>query len=237
MFGVTTLVIVAVLIYVGVAQRILDRLRLTDREALLFIAAMAVGNFLPDIPVTANVAVNIGGAIVPGILVVYLFVKAGTAKEKTRAIVATLAATAVIYGVNLLLPAEPFDVLPIDPLYLYAILAAAAGYIAGRSRRTAFIAGVGSMILYDVISRIEVALTGGQGTVTIGGAGLFDGVVIVGILAVALAEIFGESLERIQGGPKKHESRSLTKGLSSPRRDKNPESKVIKLREDQDDKE
>ena len=56
------------------------------------------------------------------------------------------------------------------------------------------------MILVDIVSRVEVVFTGGEGTVTIGGAG-FDSVVIVGILAVALAEVFGESLERIQGGP------------------------------------
>lgn len=217
MLGLSILVVVAVLVYVGVAQRVLDRLRLTDREALIFIAAMALGNFIPDIPITANVAVNIGGAVVPAILVVYLFVKAGTAKEKTRSIIATLVATGVVYGVNKIFPAQPLFGLPIDPMYLYAILAAAAGYAAGRSRRSAFIAGVSSMILVDVISRLEVAIIGGESSVTIGGAGLFDGVVIVGLLAVALAELFGESLERIQGGPKKHKSRSLTKGLSGPK--------------------
>lgn len=226
--GMTLLVIVAILIYVGVAQRILDRMRLTDREALLFIAAMALGNFI-EVPITANVAVNIGGAVVPAALAIYLFVKAGTAKEKTRSIIATLVATAVIYGANKLFPATPLFPLPIDPMYLYAILAAAAGYIAGRSRRTAFIAGVLSMILVDIISRLEVAYIGGTSSVTIGGAGLFDGVVIVGILAVALAEIFGETLERIQGGPKKHESRSLTRGLSRP--------KVVKMRRDEEDDE
>lgn len=226
MVGITVLVIVAVLIYLGLAQRVLDRMRLTDREALLFIAAMAAGNFLPEIPITANVAVNIGGAIIPGILVVYLFVKAGTAKEKTRAVIATLVATAVIYGANKLLPARPLFALPIDPMYFYALLAAAAGYIAGRSRRSAFIAGVGSMILVDVISRLEVAFIGGKSSVTIGGAGLFDGVVIVGVLAVALAELFGETLERLQGGPKEHQP-SLTKGLRSPQE--------VKLRKDQED--
>src|SRR5690554_5236152 len=115
MLGLTSLVIVAVLIYVGVAQRVLDRLRLTDREALLFIAAMALGNFI-EIPITARVAVNIGGAVVPAILAIYLFVKAGTAKEKTRAIIATVVATAVIYGVNKLFPATPLFPLPIDPM-------------------------------------------------------------------------------------------------------------------------
>lgn len=228
MLGLTSLVVVAILIYLGVAQRILDRMRLTDREALLFIAAMALGNFL-EIPVTSRVSVNIGGAVVPAVLAIYLFIKAGSAKEKTRAVLATLAATAVIYGVNKLLPAQPILPIPIDPMYLYAILAATAGYLAGRSRRSAFIAGVLSMILVDIISRVEVAYIGGNSSVTIGGAGLFDGVVIVGILAVALAEVFGESLERIQGGPKKHESASLNKGLSSP--------KVVKFRKDEEDEE
>jgi len=216
MLGLTLLVIVAVLIYAGVAQRVLDRMRLTDREALLFLAAMALGNFLPEIPITANVKVNLGGAVVPAILVGYLFVKAGTTKEKVRSVIATLVTTAVVYGVSKLVPATPLFPLPIDPMYLFAILAAAAGYIAGRSRRSAFIAGVGSMILVDIVSRVEVALTGGKGSVTIGGAGLFDSVVIVGILAVALAEVFGETLERIQGGPAEHESDSLTRGLRSP---------------------
>lgn len=216
MVGLTLLVIVAVLIYAGVAQRVLDRMRLSDRGALLFIAAMAVGNFLPEIPITANVAINIGGAIVPAILAVYLFIKAGTAKEKVRAVIATLVTTGVVYGVSKLMPATPLFPLPLDPIYFYAVLAAAAGYIAGRSRRSAFIAGVGSMILLDVVSRLEVALIGGKSSVTIGGAGLFDGVVLVGILAVVLAEIFGETMERIQGGPGEHRSDSLTQGLRRP---------------------
>lgn len=216
MVGLTILVVVAVLIYAGIAHRALDRMRLSDRGALLFIGAMALGNFLPDIPVTANVAVNIGGAIVPGILAVYLFIKAGSTKEKVRAVLATLVTTGLVYGISKLMPATPLFPLPIDPMYFNAVVAAAAGYIAGRSRRSAFIAGVGSMILVDVVSRIEVALIGGKGSVTIGGAGLFDGVVIVGVLAVVLAEVFGESMERIQGGPKKHRAESLNRGLQQP---------------------
>lgn len=215
MFGITTLVVLAILVYVGVAQRVLDRLRLTDREALVFIAAMAVGNLLPDLPLTSGVAVNIGGAIVPAILVGYLLVRAGTAGERMRAIVATLAATTAIYIFSKLVPDDPFA-LPLDPMYIWAVIAAAVGYLAGRSRRSAFIAGVGSMILADVVSRVEASLIGAVGTVTIGGAGLFDAVVIVGILAVALAEIFGETRERLQGGPAQDRPEELKQGLSEP---------------------
>ena len=160
MVGLTLLVIVAVLIYAGIAQRVLDRMRLTDREALLFIAAMALGNFLPEISITDNVAVNLGGAVVPAILAVYLVVKAGSTKEKVRSVVATLVTTGIVYGVSKLVPAQPLP-LPIDPMYLYAILSGCRRYC-GRSRRSAFIAGVGSMISWTLY-RVEVASPVGKG--------------------------------------------------------------------------
>ena len=63
---------------------------------------------------------------------------------------------------------------------------------------------------------------GGESSVTIGGAGLFDGVVIVGIPAVALAEIFGETLERYRAGPKN----------TGPQPDPGPATpKVVRLRD------
>ena len=43
--GMIILLMVAALVYFGVTQRLLDRMRLTDRQALLFIAAIIVGSF------------------------------------------------------------------------------------------------------------------------------------------------------------------------------------------------
>ena len=48
--GMTILVVVAALIYFGVAQRMLDKMRLTDTQALLFIGLMSHGQ-LHTIPV------------------------------------------------------------------------------------------------------------------------------------------------------------------------------------------
>jgi len=45
--GIILLLIISILIFLGLAQRVLDRLGLTDRTALLFIAAMLVGAFYP----------------------------------------------------------------------------------------------------------------------------------------------------------------------------------------------
>ncbi|EEG77120.1 DUF1614 domain-containing protein [Dethiobacter alkaliphilus] len=212
--GMIVLVVVAVLVYLGAAQRVLDRLRLSDRAALLFLGAMVVGGFLPDIPITDNVSINIGGGIIPIVLAVYLFIKAGSTKEKVRAVLAALVTGGVVYAAMKIMPSEPTYNYFLDPMYLFAIIAAVVGYLAGRSRRSAFIAGSMGILLTDIFSRIEIAIYGGSGGMSIGGAGVFDAIVISGILALLLAEIFGESRERIQGGPSQDRPDSLKKGLS-----------------------
>ena len=62
--GQIILILVSVLVAAGVCQRALDRLRLTDRQALLFVALIFIGGLLPDIPI-GRVRVNVGGALVP----------------------------------------------------------------------------------------------------------------------------------------------------------------------------
>lgn len=214
--GMIILLITAVLIFLGLGQRVLDRLRLTDKTALLFIGAMLIGGFLPDIPLGGNMAINIGGAVIPLILVVYLIIKAGTVKEKTRAIIAALATGAAVYGVSKLLPTEPTYYLLLDPIYVFALIAGIFGYLAGRSRRSAFIAGVGGMVLMDLISRMELLIRGvtARGTLVIGGTGIFDGIVVTGFIALGLAEVVGEVRERVQGGPSMDRPEELMKGLS-----------------------
>ena len=61
-----------ILVLCGVAQRVLDKLRLTDRQALLFVALLLVGGWIPDIPLGNMVRLNIGGALIPIGLCVYL---------------------------------------------------------------------------------------------------------------------------------------------------------------------
>ncbi|NLJ33879.1 MAG: DUF1614 domain-containing protein [Firmicutes bacterium] len=201
--GMITLIVLAVLIYFGVVQRVLDRMHLTDRSALLFIAAMFFGSYLPDIPLTSTLAINIGGGIVPLVLSVYLIVKADTAREKSRAILASLIATAAIYGAMKILPAEPTHTMFLDPMILFALLAGIIAYLAGRSRRSAFIAATMGLVLTDIITHIQAGLVGARTRTVIGGAGIFDAVILSGIIAVGLAEIVGESREWLAGGSEK----------------------------------
>ena len=52
----------------------------------------------------------------------------------------------------------------------------------------------------DVIYTIQVALRGMNVETIVGGAGVFDTVVIAALLAVLLAELIGETRERLSGG-------------------------------------
>jgi hypothetical protein len=200
--GLTLLVVASILVLFGVGHRILDRMRLNDKTALLFMAAIFIGGLIPDIPLGRNFSVNLGGAVVPVILAVYLFVKAGTAKEKNRAILASLISGAAIYLAGRLLPHEPESML-FDPNYLYGILAGVIAYLFGRSRRASFIAGIMGVILADLAQGIENIIRNIPAPVRLGSAGVVDAVVISGILAVMLAEFIGELREKMQGGTKK----------------------------------
>ena len=78
--GLILLLIAGILVLLGVGQRVLDKLRLTDRQALFWMAMIAAGGFLPDIRVIDQFRFNIGGALIPLALSVYLWIPRGNAR-------------------------------------------------------------------------------------------------------------------------------------------------------------
>lgn len=198
--GMLILTVVAVLVFFGVAQRVLDRMRLTDRQALLVVAAMFVGTLLPNVEL-GRVSVNLGGAVIPLGVCAYLLLSSGDGKEIGRALLGTALTAAAVYALSVFLPDEP-EQMWIDPNLLYGISGGVVAYVLGRSRRGAFICGVGGVLLADVVNALVLWSRGVDQRLTLGGAGLVDSVVISGILAVLLAEAVGELLERLQRGKK-----------------------------------
>ncbi len=220
-FGLIALVVVSILIYFGLAHRVLDRLRMTDRAALGVIAAIIVGSFI-DIPVSSRITINLGGIIAVG-LAVYILLGAGTNFEKIRAFIAAAVTALTLFLAARFLGAEPEQIF-IDPIYIYPLVAGIVGYLAGRSRRGAFFAAVIGVLALDVGQYIYLIRSGVRGTVNVGGAGAFDSLILAGILAVLLAELVGETLERIQGGPKTEgRPEELIKNLREPEPARKPE--------------
>lgn len=202
-FGMIALLILAIAVYFGVAQRLLDRMRLTDRGAILFILGMAAGSFL-DIPIlqgNANVSLNVGGGILPAALSLWLIFTVETVREKMRAIVAVGAVAGIVFLGSIYLPNEPESML-VDPKIIYGVAAGGVAYLVGRSRRSAFIGGVLGIIVSDIVHVVTLVNRGVIGVTSIGGAGVFDVTVIAGLVAIMMAEFVGEANEKLQGAPR-----------------------------------
>lgn len=199
--GMIILTVVAVLIFFGVLQRVLDRMYLTDRAALCLIAAMFIGTLLPNLNL-GKVSVSIGGAAIPLGVCVYLLIRAGSAKEVVRALAGAVLTGAAVFGLSMLLPDEPEEMF-MDPNLLYGLAGGLIAWLLGRSRRGAFICGVMGVILADVVTALINWSRGVDQQLVLGGAGIADTVVISGILAVLLAELVGEIVEKFARSRKK----------------------------------
>lgn len=196
--GTMLLTLAAILVFCGLLQRVLDRMYLTDRQALLLIGAMLLGTWLPNITL-GSVSVNIGGAIIPVGVCIYLLFKADEQTEKWRTLFGSVLTGGAVYGLSLLLPAEA-ETLPLDPMWLYGICGGVIAWVLGRSRRGAFICGILGVLLADVVSGVVSRIQGYQMQLILGGAGIADAAVVSGVIAVLMCELVGETIERLVRG-------------------------------------
>ncbi len=201
--GTIVLILVAILVFFGVLHRVLDRMRLSDRAALVIVLAMAAGTFL-DINISRGaipIRVNVGGALVPLLVAIWLVATADEAQEKSRSIVSAVVTGLVVWGLTKVMnPEEQF--MRLSPMIMFGIAAGIIAALSGRSRRAAFVGGVGGILISDIIHWAELAITRTPGSVSFGGAGTFDATVIAGVLAVGLMELVGEAREHVVKPPK-----------------------------------
>lgn len=192
--GQIVLLIAGALVAFGVCQRVLDKMRLSDRQALLIAFLLFIGGYLPQISL-GNVKINIGGALIPFLLCAYLFAKAGSGYERVRAVSASLASAAAVLALGRFFPNEP-ETMPFDINYLYGLMTGVLACFFARSRRAAFIAGAMGVLLADIAENIHLRLSGVSQTLILGGAGAMDVIVISAVTAVLVRELSGEFMER-----------------------------------------
>ena len=201
------------LIQFGILRIAYLRLGLNSQAALLLLLASLLGSYLNipvaeipqqqilsgreidyfgmryEVPVVENwpatiIAINVGGALVPTLVSLYLLIRNRLWIEGA---VATACVAALCYWL-----AEPLPGLGIAlPIFVPAIVTALVAVLLSRRSAAplAYIGGsLGTLIGADLLNLDKLQGLGAP-VASIGGAGTFDGIFLVGILAVLIASI------------------------------------------------
>jgi uncharacterized membrane protein len=203
--------IVVVLIQINVLRYVYTRLGVSSGTALLLLFGSLIGSYInipvarfPErevqtaqdlsffgmhylVPVVVEwpgtvIAVNVGGAVIPTLLSLYLLVKNDL---WIRGIVTTAAVTAIVHTLAYPVPgvgiAVPIFVPPVATAIVAVLIArqhaAALAYVGG---------SLGTLIGADLLN-LDAVQGLGAPVASIGGAGTFDGIFLTGIMAVLLA--------------------------------------------------
>lgn len=202
---------VIALVEVGILHYTADRLGLPRRLAFLLLLLCLIGSYvnipvaeLPPEPVESDrvvfyfgvpyvvpiveewpgtvVAVNVGGAIIPAVLSIYLLVRNQLYLEGLLGVVAV---SLVVHALAQPIPGIGISVPTLTPPIAAAVFAMLLSR--GRSAPLAYISGtLGTLIGADLMNLGAIHGLGAP-VASIGGAGTFDGVFLTGILAVLLA--------------------------------------------------
>ncbi len=194
------------LIFFNVTTFSLERLGVSPETALLILLFILIGSMV-NIPLTkktvwysrqrlfgwfevpvryeSGLAINLGGAIIPLLLSLYLLFRVPLWPVAIATVVMVVIAkflTRPVPGRGLAIP------MLIPPLLAALLAILLAGEFAAPC---AYISGVlGTLIGGDLLN-LGKARRLGVGMVSIGGAGVFDGIFLVGIVSVLLTAFFG----------------------------------------------
>jgi uncharacterized membrane protein len=214
-------VVLFLLLQLGALRYAFMRIGLSSRAALALLVGSLIGSYfnipiveLPEqqavsgqdlyyygmryaVPLVVEwpgtvIAVNVGGAVIPTLMSLYLLVRN---KLWIQGLIATVFVAAVCH-----LLAHPIPGLGIaEPVFVPAITTAIVALLLSRRHAAplAYIGGsLGTLIGADLLNLDQVQGLGAP-VASIGGAGTFDGIFLIGILAVLIASLTGRAADPI----------------------------------------
>ena len=182
---VLLLVVLVVMIEVRVLSYAYRKIGVRPRYMFIVLLLTLVGSQfnIPLYSVTAPsrtvVAINVGGALVPLLLSVYLFLQ--LQGLRVRMLIGTAVVALIVHGLARIVPGVGIAV----PMLIPPLVAAGVALILSfrRAPPVAYVSGsMGALIGADVSNLHRLAELGAP-VVSIGGAGTFDGVFLTGIIA------------------------------------------------------
>jgi len=207
------LVVLVTLLEIGALNSAYRRLGLPPRVAMLVLLASLFGSYLnipvarlPEAHIVARafvdafgmsylvpqvvdwpgtiVAVNVGGALIPALLSIYLVI---ADRLYFEAAVATAIVAVVVHALATPIPGVGISV----PVFWPPVLAAVAALILSRryAAPLAYVAGSIGVLIGADLTNLDKLQSLGAPVASIGGAGTFDGVFLAGVVAVLLSGI------------------------------------------------
>jgi len=158
----------------------LVKIGISPAVATLIFFLSIIGSLI-NIPLLSgnqNIAINVGGAIIPLLLCIYLFPKVPILKTIIAVVISALIMNKM---------AQPIPMVGVTiPMFIPPLVAVLLGFIFSPRNPTpvAYIAGVlGVLIGADLMNLSQVT---GAGMMSIGGAGVYDGIFLVGIISALI---------------------------------------------------
>lgn len=137
--------------------------------------------FLEKEKVSQSLTINLGGAIIPLFIVAFLFSKTPLLPTMIATLMVAFVSwkfSKVILGMGIAMP----TFLPVVTAVILALLLSP-----DNSAIVAFISGVLGVLIGGDLMNLPEVLNKNKGVISIGGAGVFDGIVLVGIISALLA--------------------------------------------------
>ena len=207
--------LVAGLIQIGILQYVFDTMGVSRRYMFTLLVCCLLGSYINIpvaelashpvrtggvvdffgvryvVPVTAHspgtvLAVNVGGAVIPFLLSLYLIFKHGL---YLRAVIAVAIVTVVVHWEAHVVPGVGIAV----PIFVPPLVTAVVALAISRQKAAplAYVAGsMGTLIGADLRNLNKISIMGAP-VASIGGAGKFDGIFLTGLVAVLMASLFG----------------------------------------------
>lgn len=167
--------------YVNIPVATLPAERVLSGQEISFFGMRYVIPMVEEWPRTV-IAVNVGGAVIPTLLSLYLLLKHGMV---IRSVIGVAIVAAIVHAM-----AQPVRGMGIAvPTFVPPLVAATTALLLSRhsAPALAYIAGsLGTLIGADLLNLDKIQGLGAP-VASIGGAGTFDGIFLTGILAVLLA--------------------------------------------------
>jgi uncharacterized membrane protein len=181
-FGLVVLLVVFIfMVELRILAYAYRKIGVRPRYMFLVMLLTLLGSWI-NIPLfslgSLTVAINVGGALVPILLSLYLFVHL---RLRGRMLVATAIVAAIVHSLAQIVPGAGIAV----PWLVPPLAAAGVNLVLSfrQAPPVAYVAGsMGTLIGADILNLHRVAEIGAP-VVSIGGAGTFDGVFLTGIIA------------------------------------------------------